>query len=313
VADIIAPLIAAERCISRWTSPSTSAYSITSMLSSIQPSEAARPAYASDPAKPRPANLNAFKITLLLGKTGLQFQRQFVAEVAATKICLGPARERDLPYERAGKLRVAIDTGGTFTDCVYFAQRAAPRPQSLLHSQPTHRGGARRAEKIRAEAGQSLEVRHGTTVGTNAMLERKGARVAFVTTAGFEDTIAIGRQTRAETLRLVRARPGLPRSPRTALRRARARQRRGEILRAPNRRRVGAATCEKSAAEPKPSPSRCSFPSPTRRPSSAWKQPARLNLPISTSHRILPEFREYERASTTVVNAYLAPRMQSYL
>ena len=44
--------------------------------------------------------------------------------------------------------------------------------------------------------GRGLELRHGTTVGTNAMLERKGARVAFVTTAGFEDTIAIGRQTR---------------------------------------------------------------------------------------------------------------------
>jgi N-methylhydantoinase A len=45
--------------------------------------------------------------------------------------------------------------------------------------------------------GAGLELRHGTTVGTNAMLERKGARVAFVTTAGFEDVIAIGRQTRA--------------------------------------------------------------------------------------------------------------------
>ena len=46
-------------------------------------------------------------------------------------------------------------------------------------------------------AGKALDVRHGTTVGTNAMLERTGARVAFVTTAGFEDTIAIGRQTRS--------------------------------------------------------------------------------------------------------------------
>src|SRR5205807_10171716 len=91
-------------------------------------------------------------------------------------------------------MRIAIDTGGTFTDCVYL-KNGVPTviklpstpddpPKSVL-------------EAIRQIAsGQNVEVRHGTTIGTNALLERKGARVAFVTTAGFEDTIAISRQAR---------------------------------------------------------------------------------------------------------------------
>ena len=96
----------------------------------------------------------------------------------------------------ADYLRVAIDTGGTFTDCVYFADGRAPGAQGVLHSRPILRW---RCSKLwrRLEPAQAIDVRHGTTVGTNTMLERKGARVAFVTTAGFEDTIAIGRQTRS--------------------------------------------------------------------------------------------------------------------
>ena len=97
-------------------------------------------------------------------------------------------------------MRVAIDTGGTFTDCVYIAggelkvlkvfSTPADPAQAVLDA----------LAQISAEpgAGRAFDVRHGTTLGTNAMLQRKGARVAFVTTTGFEDSIAIGRQTRAK-------------------------------------------------------------------------------------------------------------------
>ncbi|HEY1159288.1 MAG TPA: hydantoinase/oxoprolinase N-terminal domain-containing protein, partial [Terracidiphilus sp.] len=92
-------------------------------------------------------------------------------------------------------MRVAIDTGGTFTDCVYLADGQL---QVLkLFSTPADPSLAVLDGLARIGAGQKLDVRHGTTVGTNTMLERTGARVAFVTTAGFEDTIAIGRQTRS--------------------------------------------------------------------------------------------------------------------
>src|SRR5271165_6272341 len=92
-------------------------------------------------------------------------------------------------------MRVAIDTGGTFTDCVFLAD--GQLRVLKLFSTPQDPSRAVLDGLNRIGAGRAFEVRHGTTVGTNTMLERTGARVAFVTTAGFEDTIAIGRQTRA--------------------------------------------------------------------------------------------------------------------
>src|ERR1700729_48368 len=93
-------------------------------------------------------------------------------------------------------LRVAIDTGGTFSDCVYLA--GGELQVLKVFSTPANPAEAVLNGLARIGAGQALDVRHGTTGGTNTMLERKGARVAFVTTAGFEDTIAIGRQTRSK-------------------------------------------------------------------------------------------------------------------
>ncbi len=93
-------------------------------------------------------------------------------------------------------MRVAIDTGGTFTDCVHLS--AGELRVLKIFSTPADPAQAVLNGLAQIGAGQVLDVRHGTTVGTNTMLERKGARVAFVTTAGFEDTIAIGRQTRSK-------------------------------------------------------------------------------------------------------------------
>ena len=92
-------------------------------------------------------------------------------------------------------MRIAIDTGGTFTDCVYLKGDGT---SAILKVPSTPDDPARSViDAVRQIAGKEhAEVRHGTTIGTNALLERKGARVAFVTTAGFEDTIAIARQAR---------------------------------------------------------------------------------------------------------------------
>src|SRR5277367_6327994 len=91
-------------------------------------------------------------------------------------------------------MRVAIDTGGTFTDCVYL--RDGKLVVLKVFSTPQDPGLAVMNGLRQTVAEPKMVVRHGTTVGTNTMLERKGARVAFVTTKGFEDTIAIGRQAR---------------------------------------------------------------------------------------------------------------------
>ena len=218
----------------------------------------------------------------------------------------------DTTIRETGTLRVAIDTGGTFTDCVYFD--AGELRALKLFSTP---GDPSRAvlEAVERIAGDSAaEVRHGTTLGTNAMLERRGARVAFVTTAGFEDTIAIGRQTRSDLYDWFAPVPVclVPRDLRFGVPERVSAD--GEMLRAPTdaelRSLVGAVRA--SGAEAVAVSLLFSFANPEteRRVEEALRS---LGLPVSVSHRILPEFREYERAATTVVNAYLAPRMQSYL
>src|SRR5258708_4277527 len=92
-------------------------------------------------------------------------------------------------------LRIAIDSGGTFTDCVWL--QASTLRILKVFSTPSDPAQAI-ADAVHKIAGNSQDfvVLHGTTVGTNTLLQRKGARVAFVTTAGFEDSIEIGRQQR---------------------------------------------------------------------------------------------------------------------
>jgi N-methylhydantoinase A len=208
-------------------------------------------------------------------------------------------------------LRVAIDSGGTFTDCVYLADGQL---QVLkLFSTPANPSQAL-LDGLSRITKTPLNLRHGSTVGTNTMLERNGARVAFITTAGFEDTIAIGRQNRSKLydwfapipVCLVPAalRFGVPERVSAE----------GEILRAPTEEELQTLLRKVRASQPEAIAISLLFsfanPQTEKRVEAVLRG---LGLPISTSHRILPEFREYERASTTVVNAYLAPRMQTYL
>jgi N-methylhydantoinase A len=209
-------------------------------------------------------------------------------------------------------LRIAIDTGGTFTDCVALVDG---RMQVLkLASTPGDPGSAVLAGVEQLSAGLAAEVRHGTTVGTNAMLERKGARVAFVTTAGFEDTIAIGRQTRTKLYAWQQDAPVCLVEPALRFGVPERVSAEGEILRSPTdaelaelRERVRASGAEAIAIS-----LLFAFVNPEneRRVEAALRP---LGLPVSVGHRILPEFREYERGSTLVVNAYLAPKMEGYL
>jgi N-methylhydantoinase A len=209
-------------------------------------------------------------------------------------------------------LRVAVDTGGTFTDCVFIADG---RLKVLkVFSTPGDPARAVLDALAQIAPGRQVDLRHGTTIGTNAMLERKGARVAFVTTAGFEDTIAIGRQTRAKLYDWFAPVPLclVPRELRFGVPERVSAD--GEILRSPTKEDLAALvdTVRRSAVEAIAISLLFSFANPeTELRVEAALRP--LGIPISTSHRILPEFREYERASTIVVNAYLAPTMQSYL
>ena len=175
------------------------------------------------------------------------------------------------------------------------------------------------AAQLGAEVGvelrhSALQLRHGTTVGTNAMLEQKGARVAFVTTAGFEDTIAIGRQTRPKLYAWTQPANAclVPEELRFGI--AERVTAEGEVLRRPTDAELSELTerVRASGAESIAISLLFAFLNleNERRVEAALLT---LGLPVSTGHRILPEFREYERASTLVVNAYLAPKMQGYL
>ncbi len=209
-------------------------------------------------------------------------------------------------------MRIAIDTGGTFTDCVSLS--GGELRVVKVFSTPADPSHAV-MEGVRQLAGEErAEVRHGTTVGTNTMLERTGARVAFVTTAGFEDTIAIGRQTRAKLYDWFAPVPEslVPRELRFGVSERVSAE--GEALREPTEEELAALVeaVQASGAQAVAISLLFSFSNP-RTEKRVEKALGALGLPVSASHRILPEFREYERASTTVVNAYLAPRMGSYL
>src|SRR5271168_2944345 len=97
-------------------------------------------------------------------------------------------------------LRIAIDTGGTFTDCVWLEGGSLKTLKVFSTPDDPSRAIGEALSKIGAAKtiweGGALTLLHGTTVGTNALLQRRGARVALITTAGFEDVIEIGRQAR---------------------------------------------------------------------------------------------------------------------
>src|SRR5215470_16241788 len=103
-------------------------------------------------------------------------------------------------------LRIAIDTGGTFTDCVWIDPSTNCLRMLKVFSTPADPSRAI-VEALQKITAGDFVLWHGTTVGTNALLERKGARTALVTTAGFEDAIEIGRQARPQIYNLLVTRP----------------------------------------------------------------------------------------------------------
>ncbi|MEE9235960.1 MAG: hydantoinase/oxoprolinase N-terminal domain-containing protein, partial [Candidatus Acidoferrales bacterium] len=105
-------------------------------------------------------------------------------------------------------MRVAIDTGGTFTDCVYLDGRRLEILKVFSTPANPARAIAQALAAVQSSiSGGPLDLLHGTTVGTNALLERRGARILLVTTAGFEDVLVIGRQARSRLYDFFLTRP----------------------------------------------------------------------------------------------------------
>lgn len=219
--------------------------------------------------------------------------------------------------ESGSGIRVAVDTGGTFTDVV--AVRGDRLVTAKVPSTPEapDRAVAEGLARVCAALGVASadQLVHGTTVATNALLENAGERPWFVVNAGFEDLLVLGRQARSELY-------ALQPSPRPVL--------------VPAERTVGVAgrvapdgqeieplnldALDAALAEPDDVPRTWAvcllhaYANPEHEQAVASRiRDARPQDVVSLSSEVLPVFREVERASTTVANAFVRPRMQGYL
>jgi len=222
------------------------------------------------------------------------------------------------------RLRLAVDVGGTFTD-VTLADPADGRLISAkVSTTPGDRadgvldGIAVALDRAGASGAEVADVVHGSTTGTNALIERTGVRVGFLTTEGFRDVLEIGRVMRPmEGLYDFNIDRPPPLVPRRLCLEARERMTAsGDVLVALDEESVIAAA-ELFARENVEAVAVCflfAHLDPRHEERAAEIIAQRLpGIPISLSNRICPEYREYERASTTVMNAYLAPIMERYL
>jgi N-methylhydantoinase A len=214
---------------------------------------------------------------------------------------------------------LGVDVGGTFTDAVLFDGESlhtaklptTPEDQSLAVIGAIE-------EVLRRAGAEAAEVdvfAHGMTVGTNALLEERGARTALIATRGFADLLEIGRQDRPQLYRLCAAKPAPLAEPGL---RFEAGERIGpegtiEPLAEDEPERL-ARLVHESGAE---SVAICLlFSYLDGSHERALAERLRRDLPglhVSASHEVLPRFREYERCSTTVIDAYLSPLLGRYL
>ena len=214
---------------------------------------------------------------------------------------------------------IGIDTGGTFTDLVFYDEAEKRIEVSKI---PTLRG---KEDAVFLQGVESLDlsvigrITHGTTVGTNAILEGAGARTAVLTTRGFRDVLEIGRTQRLVPQSLfdpkfVRPRPIVPREMRLEIEertladgRIETQVQEGEVEEQAERlKRLGAealAICYLHAYAN----------GENERRTAEHLEKMLPGVYLSLSHEVVPEYREFERFSTAALNAYLGPRIKNYV
>jgi len=215
-------------------------------------------------------------------------------------------------------LRIGVDIGGTFTDLVGLDEttgtvvttKALSTPRELLE------GVLRCVDQVGVQLSDCRFVIHGTTIGINALLERKGARTGLITTEGFRDVLEIGRGDFLKMYDVLYHRPE-PLVPRGRCREVPERlTATGEVLVPLDESAVRAAARELAAqgVESVAIVFLFSYRDPAHELRAAQIVAREMpGVSVSASHRITQEWREYERTSTTVVNAYVQPIMDRYL
>lgn len=208
---------------------------------------------------------------------------------------------------------VGVDVGGTFTDFVVLLD--GQLKVYKLSTTPADQSQAILAG-LRALGIERAEIVHGMTVATNALLERRGATTALITTAGFADTLIIGRQNRPHLYRLSQQRPEPLVANDLRLEVAERLDHTGAVLQPLDDAGVLriAEQLRRAGVESVAIVLLFSFRNPSHEQCVATLLRQHLpDLPLSLSSEILPEYREYERTTTTVINAYVQPLVARYL
>lgn len=218
---------------------------------------------------------------------------------------------------------VGVDVGGTFTD---FSARDLQTGAVRIHKRPSTPDDPSRAilhglkelqEKAAISGQDIVRFAHGTTVATNALLQRKGAAIRMITTKGFRDLVEIGRQVRPMIYNLQEDAPPPLVSRSNRLEVAERIGPRGEIIEALTEAEIGRIVSELKSGVPVESIAICllfSFLNPIHEQRLAAAIRAALpDVSISVSSEVQPEFREFERFSTTLINAFLQPEVGRYM
>ena len=212
---------------------------------------------------------------------------------------------------------IGVDTGGTFTDIVMridgdlFTHKVLSTPQNPAYAVIQ---GVDEILRYNNTDTEQLEIVHGSTVATNALLERRGARIALVTTKGFGDILEIGRQARPSLYDFFVERPAplVPADRRFGI--SERTLHTGEIQTKIEPEDLDALASKLSTLE-LDAIAICflfAYVNPQNEQIVA-EHLALLGIPISCSHEVLPEYREYARFSTTVANAYIRPTLERHL
>src|SRR5918995_2225087 len=214
---------------------------------------------------------------------------------------------------------LGVDVGGTFTDAVLYDGQGLHTAKSPTTPDDQSRGVIAAVdsvlERAGAEPGDAEVFAHGMTVGTNALLEKRGARTALVATEGFADLLEIGRQNRPSLYHLCRPGPA-PLAPPELRLGIPERVGPDGVIEPLDDGALDAAVDRLGEAEVE-AVAICllfSFLEPAHEAALAARiREALPGVHVSASHEVLPQFREYERCSTTVIDAYLSPLLDRYL
>ncbi|WP_283137988.1 hydantoinase/oxoprolinase family protein [Rhizohabitans arisaemae] len=222
-----------------------------------------------------------------------------------------------MTVETAGhRYRVAVDIGGTFTDAVCVDPDGTVRTAKALTVPGRQDSSVLEAvERLGVGLPEVGDFIHGTTTALNALLQRSGARLALVVTAGFRDVYEIGRAGRPEMYNIRYRRPAMLLRRRDVFEVAERTGAGGEVLIAPDE--AGLTALGAALARDYDAVAVCflhahRFPGHERRAKELIAAAA-PGLAVVASHEVAPEWREYERFSTALVSAYVTPKISDYL